>query len=367
MITLTRDTESPPLHIQIATIFRNRILGGEWPAGANIPPEKDLCAEFNVARGTIRQALHSLEEAGYLRREQGRGTFVEMDWQRSIAPNAKIGTGHLAFVVPYVRDSSVSTILVGFQQVAQSLDFSVIFHHVNNDFEEQSKVIRRLVRDGIDGVALYPVDSDHALPLDALAERHIPLVLIDRYLKGRATDYVMTDHFGGAVRGTDYLISRGHTRVGFVTWASPAVSMEHRFIGYRRAMEERGLLITPDDVCIVNGYPAFDLRPLIEFLSRPDRPTAIFAANDQIASAVYRAASIVGISIPTQLSVVGFDNLDLSPHLDPPLTTVAQPFIKIGSTAAEILHSRLRGERAGLQQITLSASLVERESVAVKL
>src|SRR5215831_9929935 len=128
---LERGVNAQPLHIQIANIFRQRILNGTWQKGQSIPPEKALCAEFEVSRGTIRQALQKLEEEGYLRPEQGRGTFVQLD--RQSFSNGKLGTGHMAFIVPYVRDSSVSTILVGFQQVAEHAAYSVIFHHVNND------------------------------------------------------------------------------------------------------------------------------------------------------------------------------------------------------------------------------------------
>src|SRR5947199_10073750 len=109
-----RGENAQPLYVQIASIFRERILNGTWQKGLSIPPEKALCAEFEVARGTIRQALQSLEDEGLLRREQGRGTFVHLD--RQPGSNGKLGTGHLAFIVPYVRDSSVSNILVGFQQ-----------------------------------------------------------------------------------------------------------------------------------------------------------------------------------------------------------------------------------------------------------
>src|SRR5437773_2551578 len=163
-VDLERGTSAQALYIQLASIFRERIMNGTWKKGQSIPPEKALCAEFKVARGTVRQALQSLEDEGYLRREQGRGTFVHLD--RQSVSNGKLGTGHLAFIVPYVRDSSVSTILIGFQRVAEHAAYSVVFNHVNNDIGQQEQVVRKLVRDGIDGIAIYPVDSEHTVPLD---------------------------------------------------------------------------------------------------------------------------------------------------------------------------------------------------------
>jgi len=358
---LERGADAQPLYIQVANIIKERIENGTWRDGDSIPPEKALCAEFDIARGTLRQALQLLKAEGYLRREQGRGTFIKLSTANSNQPDSA-RTRHLAFVVPYVRDSSVSTILLGFEKMAEKAGYSVIFNHVNNDPQQQAEVVQKLVRQGVMGIALYPVDSEHIGPIERLVTSGFPIVLVDRYLKNLSTDYVMSDHFGGAIRGVHYLVNQGHERVGFVTWISPAVSMEHRKLGYLQAMRERGIEPENDLICQVQGYPTIDLTPLRDYLSSENRPTAIFAANDQIAIALYRAAALVGLSIPNDLTVLGFDNLDLTPHLDPPLTTIAQPFSKIGQVAVELLLNRIRGEAGYLQQATLAPELIVRKS-----
>lgn len=358
MITmLERGKDADPLYIQVANILRANIQRGEWRDGDMIPPETTLCAQFDIARGTLRQALQILEREGYLYREQGRGTFIRV-------PEQEGSSRFLAFVVPYIRDSSVSAILVGFQRVAEEAGYPVIFHHVNNSVAQQQDVLQKLARQGVSGVALYPVDSESTGVIDAMVENGYPLVLVDRYLKALCTDYVMADHFGGALQATHYLLDRGHQRVGFVTWLSPAISMDHRLLGYRQALSERGI---PEDERLlvqVEGYPTVDRTPLIAYLSNPDRPTAVFAANDQIAIALYRSASVVGLNIPRDLSVIGFDNLDTSANLDPPLTTIAQPFTRIGQEAAQVLIERIQGQsgKARIRQITLGTEVVERES-----
>ena len=357
---LQRDSNALPLHAQVAAILKDRMVNRTWRNGESIPTEKELCVEFDVARGTVRQALQKLENEGYLRREQGRGTFVRLGEPPALPdrPQAK----RLAFVVPYVRDSSVSTILIGFQQVAEQADYVVIFNHVNNDIRQQEQVIVKLMREGIAGIALYPVDSDHISPIDQVVQSGFPVVLIDRYLKGLSTDYVTSDHFGGAIRGIHYLVDQGHTRVGFVTWLSPATSMEHRHLGYVQALRERGIKPDASLVCHVEGYPTVDLTPLRAYLSSPNRPTAVLAANDQIAIALYRAAASIGLSVPDDLAIMGFDNLDIAEHLDPPLTTVAQPFLKIGQTAAEVLIRRIEGDSQYLRQITIAPEIIARAS-----
>jgi LacI family transcriptional regulator len=238
----------------------------------------------------------------------------------------------------------------------------VIFNHVNNDLQQQERVILKLIDENVAGIALYPITSEYIDVIENLNNARLPVVLIDRYLRTVSTDYVMTDHFGGAIRGTHYLFNLGHTRVGFATWLSPAVSMEHRFLGYSQALAERGVPLDERLICRVEGYPMIDQTPMAAFLSGPDRPTAVFAANDRIAIALYRAAASVGLTVPRDLSVLGFDDLDVSAHLDPPLTTMAQPFLKIGRTAAELLLRRINGEQGNFQQIALEATFVARES-----
>jgi len=358
--SLDNGKTADPKYIQVANIIRQNILDGTWHEGDAIPPEKTLCSRFNIARGTMRQALQLLENEGYLVREQGRGTFIRLVEKSSNNSNNR----HLAFVVPYIRDSSVSTILLGFQQVAEQAGFSVIFNHVNNDLQQQQDVVQKLVQQGVMGIALYPVDSESLIGIDKLVNASYPIVLVDRYLKHFSTDYIISDHFGGSLRGVHYLINQGHTRVGFVTWLSPAVSMDHRLLGYHQALRERGIPVDENLICRVEGYPSVNRAPLINYLSSENRPTAVFAANDQIAIAIYRAASAVGLRIPDDLSVMGFDDLDMSVHLDPPLTTLAQQFTNLGRQAAQVLLSRIRGEVRPLQQITIAPELVIRESCA---
>lgn len=358
---LRRDDSAPPLYVQVAAILKQRLLSGAVKEGDPLPSEKALCIEFAVARGTLRQALRLLEEEGFLRREQGRGTFITLRRRtRTTQPNQ-----HLAFIVPYVRDSSVSSILVGFQEVAEEAGYSVIFNHVNNDPHQQEDVIRKLVKQRVQGIALYPVNSDYVPPVDKLVQAGYPLVMVDRYLRDLTTDCVMSDHFGGALLGTRYLFDRGHRHVGFVNWLSSSISLEHREQGYWQALYERGIPRKPELVCRVESYPAVDLTPLEDYLARHDRPTAVFAANDQIAIALYKAAGAMGLSIPDDLAIVGFDNLDVSLHLDPPLTTVEQPFRQIGAKAAERLLARINGDHSPLQSFTLAPHLIERESCAM--
>jgi DNA-binding LacI/PurR family transcriptional regulator len=257
--------------------------------------------------------------------------------------------------------------LAGVEAAASDQGYSVTFKRADNDPERQLEVLEALFRLNLAGIVIYPVDSNHVEPVLKLMEANYPVVLVDRYLRGVPTDYVISDHFGGALRATQHLIRLGHRRIGFISWSDPSISIEHRAMGYRSALAEAGIRFDPNFTIEVEGYPNVNVDQLCEFLSGPDRPTAIFVANDQIALATYDAARRVGVKIPDDLALVGFDNLDLSSHLDVPLTTVMQPAYDMGHVAVETLLKRINGEAEGWQQIILPTSLIVRQSCGAHL
>jgi GntR family transcriptional regulator of arabinose operon len=360
MTTPLQRESGVPLYLQVSEVLIQRILSGEWPTGASLPAEPTLCVEFAVARGTVRQALSKLEDEGYIRRERGRGTFVI--WGSEHARAQGLSGSQIGFVVPYVRDSFVPAILLGAERAAAQQGLSITFKHVENSPERQGTVLEDLVVQHLAGIVLYPVDSVHIEPMNRLIRIGYPMVLVDRYLRGVVCDYVMSDHFGGALRATQHLIELGHERIGFVSWYDPSISLEHRAAGYQRALAEAGLPHDPKLMFEVEGYPTVDLDPLCNFLTQQPNISAILAANDQIALAVYQAARSVGRHIPYDLALVGFDNLDFTMHLDVPLTTVAQQATDIGRHAIELLVRRIHHQVDGWQQVILPTQLIIRRS-----
>lgn len=346
-----------PLYQQLSNIIKQRILSGEW-GGENgqLPTEPELCAEFNVARGTIRQALRQLEHERVVRRKRGLGTFVDLVSQ----PQENIS--QIGLVVPYVRDSFITTILHGVEQTASREQISVTFKHVANDFNQQSLILKDLANQNLAGIILYPTDSVHFESVNDLIQSGYPIVLIDRYMRGLMTDYVVADNFGGALQAVQHLISLGHQQIGFVIWRDNAISLEHRELGYRQALTEAKLPVEPTMVCEVESYPEINIEPLFDFLRQEPRLTALFAANDQIALAIYKVARQMGLRIPDDIAVVGFGDIDMVNYLDVPLTTVALPTYEIGQHAVEMLLRRIQGESTGWQRMVLPTRLVIRQS-----
>jgi GntR family transcriptional regulator, arabinose operon transcriptional repressor len=350
-----------PVYLRVYSSLRQRIEAGEWNFGAMLPSEIELSEIYHASRGTLRHVLANLDQEGLVSRQRGRGTFITFSpLKRS---PSELHDKCISFIVPYVRDSFVSSILLGLEREARLNKYAVFFSHFENDPDKQEIALRTALERRVSGIALYPVNSDLISPtLQNLKEKNFPLVLIDRYIRGLDTDYVASDNFSGGLIATQHLLSLNHTRIAFLEWSEGVTTFDHRRAGYRQALQEAGLQPQADLEWTVQGYPEIDQVLLQERLSQPDRPSAIFAANDQLAIAVQKAASAIHLSIPKDLALVGFDNLDISAHLDVRLTTVAQPAFEMGQAVWELLNFRFLSEPQYTQKRLLPVQLIVRHS-----
>lgn len=367
-----KDNPKEPLHQRIYLALKRRIDAGEWGYETILPTENELCETYQVSRGTVRLVLAELEREGFVRRERGRGTFLTRVGFEKHGQTLDHPT--ISFIVPYVRDSFVSSILLGVESASRACGCSVVFNHVENDLDKQELALRRAVQQGVGGIILYPVNSkDTSSVLNELVQQGYPLVLVDRYIRGLFTDFVVSDNFGGGLMATQHLLSLGHRQIAFLSWSEMATTMEHRKAGYRQAMQEAGVELDAELEWEVRGYPEIDLTALEEKMASPKRPTAIFAANDQLALAVQRAAraltvkTVIKLSIPEDLALVGFDNLDISAHVDIPITTVAQSSFEMGKIAGELLVRKFNLTKAStdvnqIQKRILPVQLIVRRS-----
>ncbi|WP_078899016.1 MULTISPECIES: LacI family DNA-binding transcriptional regulator [Streptomyces] len=199
---------------------------------------------------------------------------------------------------------------------------------------------------------------------DRLAANSIPYVVfdpIDDVPDG--VPYVAATHFRGGQSAARHLIGLGHRRIAMISGPDHAFCLA-RMAGYRSALDTAGLAVDPELIVRMqltreDGYAAAG-----ELLARPDRPTAIFTANDLQALGVYQAAREAGLRIPEDLSVVGYDDVPVTAWVDPPLTTVHQPLTEMAAAATELALTLGRGEKIPQIGLEIATHLVVRESTA---
>jgi len=265
-----------------------------------------------------------------------------------------------------VFDSYFSAILDGIIHVATERQQNVTLY---TGLEWHNRSSLPAFRDRrVDGLLLIATLTDSDI-VPALTEAAIPFVLINNQSMDQRVCSVDIDNDDASYRVVEYLISLGHRRIALVGGEPNSPSTLPRRQGYLRALAQHELKVDSQLLIERNYTKEWGYEGTKQLLSITDPPTAIFAGGDGIAVGVYQACEEAGISIPVQMSVVGFDNAPFVEHLSPSLTTVDHPLIQIGAAATTLLLNRLTADSAGeekpAESIILPTQLVIRQSTAM--
>lgn len=262
-----------------------------------------------------------------------------------------------------VDNAFFTQVIGGVDQEAsvQGYDFLVCTTHARR--EKEAEYVARLSRGMVDGLLIV---LPHGLPdyVEQLRADGFPFVLIDYDDDAPGCSVVNASNRRGTRDAIRHLVELGHRRIGFITGRDDVGATHARLAGYRDEMAAAGLVIGPDDI-----VPGDFLEPRghaagIELLARPDRPTAVFTSSDMAAFGVMRAAEDLGLRVPDDVSVVGFDDLPEAARVHPALTTVRQPLREMGRTAVRQLLERLDDADRPPVRLALETELMVRASTA---
>jgi LacI family transcriptional regulator len=260
-------------------------------------------------------------------------------------------------------------IILGAQDAAREHDLTLVIINAERGSDDSAhrEEVQTLIERQVEAV-LYATMYHRRVSLPPNLQG-VPAVLIDSTDRAGIVPAVVPDEVGGATAAVSHLVDAGHRRIAFLNNDDDVPATHERLVGFRQVMSDRGIPI--DESLIVQApsetLPGYALAR--EVLARHDRPTALFCYNDRMAMGAYRAAAELGLDIPNDLSIVGFDNQELiAANLFPGLTTVALPHYEMGAWAVETLVRLLRGEAdhklLADQPTRLDCPLVVRGSVA---
>lgn len=271
-------------------------------------------------------------------------------------------TTTIAVLVPETRNPAFLEVAIGVESAAFQKDFTVILCHSDNYVERELRYVEMLGRERVAGAVWVPV-AGNPEPLRRLREYEIPTVVVDRLLPETENAItVVSDNFRGGYLVTEHLIQLGHRRVAFIDSPITTSPIAERQRGYRSALLDHGFPV--DEALIVKseGFRIEDgLNVTLELLSLESPPTAVFCYSDMMAFGVMRAANEAGLSVPNELSVVGFDDIPQAAYFFPPLTTVANPIFDLGRRAAELVLDLISGKTVA-QRTVLPIEVVIRQS-----
>ncbi|SIR14798.1 LacI family DNA-binding transcriptional regulator [Pseudacidovorax sp. RU35E] len=242
--------------------------------------------------------------------------------------------------------------------------YALVLCNTDDEPQRQSVYLQVLAQRRIDGLIVVSSGGDASLPA-LLAGLRMPTVLVDREVEDPACDLVETAHMQGGLLATRHLLSLGHRRIACIGGPAGLTPSEQRIDGWRMALAEAGHSATSAALLWHGGFtPQGGYEAMHAILRTAERPSAVFVGNDLMAMGALRAAHECGLRVPDDMSLVGFDDIELSAYASPPLTTVAQPKARIGALAVDMLLERIDGRRQIGRKVLLQPELRVRDSTA---
>ncbi len=329
---------------------------------------RDIARIAGVSPGTVSRAINNSPLVNIETRQK----VIQVVKALNYVPNRmaqRLATGktlNLAVIVPFFTAPSVTERLKGVVSTLARSRYDLIIHNIE-DPEQRADCFRTIPRqDRVDGVLVISISpTDEEVPL--LAEASVPVVLIDAHHPALTTLHQITvDDVAGGKAVTEYLIGLGHTRIGFI--GDPAdnpfnfTSSRDRARGYRQALEAAGIPYRSEYYAERPHGRQQAREAAITMLTLPERPTAIFAASDVQAVGVLEAARELGLRVPRDLSVVGYDDVEIAEILG--LTTMRQMLFESGQRGVELLLKTLENPETEPVYEVLPTELVVRETTA---
>jgi GntR family transcriptional regulator, arabinose operon transcriptional repressor len=352
-----------PKYQQVKMAIEQQLEENILQAGDQLESEELLARRYHVSRITIKRALNDLVLEGRVKRIKGKGSFIREDAVPSRERIVELVYQGYDLLNQKLGNTIVFNMLKGAQSVLEKHDYALVLKDAENDVGNEQTIIDQAIRNNAAGMLIDSTDPYKLADFyRRLSDHQVPFVLLDRYVPWVDTNVVASNNVLGAMKVVEYLAGLNHSRIGFASYLSLEItSIAERYSGFRNACKKYGLEGSPECVWITQ-----DLDKIVRSLHdavMTKKITAVFCANDSFAVYLLRELMKHGVSVPRDLSVVGFDDvLDLSLH-PVPLTTVHQASFMIGQEAAKLLLGALKGEHQN-RHILLSPTLIVRASCA---
>lgn len=280
----------------------------------------------------------------------------------SLARSLRRGeTYTIGLIVPDSANPYFAEVARIMEEKAFRASYSTILCNSDNDLEKERRYTEVLINKQVDGI-IFMACGDDIASLKELVDRRIPAVVVDRLLDQMEVDSVVSDNLQGGYLATQHLIEIGHQNIAIIRGPSNVTPSARRFDGYLQALKTYNLIVDQTLIKSGNFHPPSGYQATKELLSKPTRPDAIFACNDLMAIGALRAVHELGFSVPDDISIIGYDNIELALFTQPALSTIAQPIQSIADRAVQLLLDRIENPYFPTKRETLSNQIVIRST-----
>jgi LacI family transcriptional regulator, galactose operon repressor len=324
---------------------------------------REVAENAGVSYATVSHVINNTRVVSQETRERVLEAMTALNYRpNALARSLRQGkTNTIGLVLPDSANPFFAEISRSIEDEAFKKGYSVFLCNTELDTQRELFYVDVLSKKQVDGI-IFVAAGDQADSLDFLLGEGMPVVMIDRDVPNVEVDAVLIDNQLGGFLATQHLLELGHKRIACIAGPSTITPSAERIIGYRRALEQAGIPYNESLVIRGDYHAQSGMDITRSILEMNPRPTAIFALNDLMALGALRAAAESGYSVPKDLAVVGYDDLELAHFTTPPLTTIAQPKKQIGAQAINLLVERMSQKNRPPNRVVLPPELIIRRS-----
>lgn len=338
------------------------------------PTIYDIAEEAGCSTATVSRVLSN---SNYPVKEQTRNKILETARRLNYEPNIigrmlkKNESMDIGVIIPTISNPFYPQIILGIEQEARRRGYNILLCNSFRDSITEQKYIETLYRKRVKGMIISSIGENRKY-LENLKEQGTAIVTIDQEIEGLKSSKVVFNYIRGGEIATDYLIEQGHTNITFMAPPLARKSRKDVFEGYKLSLSKNNIPLNENNIIISekeeeyeNATYEFKNGRLLaqRFLERNNGSTAIFTVNDMTAFGIIQELADNHIKVPEEVSIVGFDNIEISSMINPPLTTVNQPAYETGRIACQLLFDSFEKDGEENTTVILEPSLVIRKSV----
>jgi LacI family transcriptional regulator len=326
---------------------------------------KDVAKLAGVSTSTVSHVINKTHFVSEPVRERVQSAIDELKYTPSaLARGLKINkTKTLGMLITTSTNPFYAEVIKGVERRCYEKNYNLILCHTEGSLERMQNNVEMLMQKRVDGLLLMctEVDGRH---IDLLGQhKPVPSIVMDWGPADPLLDQIQDHSLLGGQMATQYLIDCGHKKIGCLTGPLEKKTAHLRFQGFKQAMQKAQLpikkeWIIEDDFEAEGGFQAFN-----KLIEKSELPSALFVGNDMMAMGVINAAHKHGLHIPEDLSIIGYDGINIAKFFTPSLTTIHQPKFRLGAKAVDTLLEKINHERTESKIIKLEPNLIIRDSV----
>ena len=326
-----------------------------------IPDVADLAG---VSTATAGRALGGYGSVSPDVRDRVAAAAAKLKYRRNALARSMItGTTHtIGLVVADIENPFFARAARGIADAAHAAGYEVLLTNADEDPATERAAVRALIEKRVDGLIIAPASTQEVPHLVELKTHGVPVVQLDRAIEGIEADAVVVDNERAVHGAMAHLVGLGHRRIALLTSQGLIHTNQARLAGYLRGLEDAGLAADDDLIRMAVYRRDSAIEETLAVLGLSDPATAIFTTDNLMSLGAFEGTQRAGRRVPDDVSIVGFDDLEWTTIVRPPLTVVAQPVYELGVTAAQRLLARIAGDESPPALITLATTFIVRQS-----